>query len=209
MFKKTNDFPLITAAAIAVVVFFLMLGWSCNSCNKKDPVVVPVADQIIKDAQPAIDSLKRANANLQKENDSLSAVNKILQEKKIEQRYRIKESKVSVVAAEEKNDTAALVIALKKTVMEQEEYIKTADHDATVQGQTIENLIEQNKNSYAEAELQKSIVKKVANYANGLELIAANNEKERAKEERRKKGWRKVAIVAGVVAIAEGFLLSL
>lgn len=207
----SNNTPLKFAFGIAAIMFALCLAAllpGCKSCNKP-PEQPSVVQTITNEAQPAIDSLKREQAKLQVRIDSLTAVNKLLQEKKIELRYRVKESKQHVAVAEEKNDTAALVTALKNTVAEQEEYIKTADHDATVQGATIEDLTNQNKNLYAEKEMEKTKFNRLATATTSLEIKNAALEKKNQKTERKLKGWKKATGIVVLVAIAEGILLSI
>lgn len=208
--RVSNNTPLQFAAGFCLVIIVLICVGSCHSCNNDPKPAVKPMVQVIKDeAQPAIDSLKRANAKLQVENDSLTAVNKILQEQKIESRYRIKESKVDVAAAEEKKDTAALVTSLKKTVVEQEEYIRIADHDASVQSATIENLAEQNNNLYAEKELEKSKFNRLADHTSSVEIRNIELEKKNVKAEKKAKNWKNIGKTVIVIAVVEGILLSI
>lgn len=203
--KKVKIFALLVII-IAVVITLLA---SCKSCNPSSKPIDNAVDIINSNYNPAIDSLLYKNTVLQSKYDSLLLVKDSIAQQKSKTNTRKNIAKGKTQAADQRNDTPALVTALKNELAECENYSFQADQQLNVQGQMIQNLQDQNKNLYSENELHKSKFSALAKEYNSLEIKNNTNEKRAVKAEKKLKSEKTVKKILAAAIVVETFIIIL
>lgn len=193
-------------------IILLIIISSCNGCKKTLPPIDSVVDIIEQQAKPVEDSLRKENIQLKAENDSLIVLNKKLSAKKEVIREQKANHKQAVAKAEEKNDSAAIITALKEELKTADVYISIAEEQAATQGNIIINNEKIITNLQADVELQKSKFNQLKTAYN-IQETQLNDARmaltKTAKKLKRAKAWNKIfgiGTAAGVGLAAFIFL---